>query len=79
MPFLVLLIIMYCQNLGVPVGKGVIAPLLPVPPALHLQHACPLTAEMAISHACMALLHIICIIYRTGKRSKTIFSVGGGQ
>ena len=45
---------------------------------MHLQHALPLTAEMAISHACLALLHIICIIYRTGKRSKIIFSVGEG-
>ena len=63
------------------VGGGGDSPLLPVPRALHLQHAWPLTAEMAISHACMALLHIICIIYRTGKRSKIIFSVGegGGQ
>ena len=57
-------------------GAEGIAPLLPVPPALHLQHAWPLTAEMAISHACMALLHIICIIYRTGKRSKIIFLLG---
>ena len=53
--------------------RGLPPPLLPVPPALHLQHAWPLTAEMAISHACMALLHIIWIIYRTGKRSKIIF------
>ena len=67
---------------GVGGGGGILpCSLLPVPPAQHLQHAWPLTAEMAISHACMALLHIIWIIYRTGKRFKIIFSVGegGGQ